>query len=77
MDRPYMETTIEELEKIVDKHKADRVVLAQVREELGFRKRERAKQLLREVLGLLAGEVKMPRKAPKPDSPDAQLPLVD
>jgi hypothetical protein len=77
MDRPYMETTIEDLEKLVDKHKSDRVVLAQVREELGFRKRQRAKQLLREVQGLLGGEVKMPRKPPKPDSPDDQLPLVD
>ena len=61
MDRPYLETTIEDLEKIVDRHKSDRVVLAQVREELGFRKRKRAKQLLREVLGLLGGEVQCRR----------------
>ena len=77
MDRPYLETTIEDLEKIVDRHKSDRVVLAQVREELGFRKRKRAKQLLREVLGLLDGEVQMPPRPPRPDSPDHQLPLVD
>lgn len=76
VDRPFMDATIDQLEKLVDEHKSDRVVLAQIREELKFHKRKRAKQLLREVVGLLGGEVKMPKKPPKPDDPENQLPLV-
>lgn len=76
MDRPYFEASVEQLGQIVRDHSHSRVALASVREELAFRQNRRARQLLREVEGLLAGELPMPPKPPKPDSPANQLDLV-
>ena len=63
MDRPYFEATVKELDNLLKRHKSQRVVLAQLREELEFRKTLRARQLLREVEGLLSGAVPPPRRA--------------
>lgn len=76
MPRPYMEATIAELERLVSENRTSRTILAEIREELRFRKRERARQLLREVEGLLEGQVPMPPKPPKPDDPEDQLSLI-
>lgn len=73
MDRPYMDASIEHIEKIVQDHKSERMVLAQVREELRFRKTRKARQLLREVLGILEGEVPVPPKPPREDTAEDQL----
>lgn len=76
MDRPYFEATIEQLEQVAKDHLHSRVVLATLREELVFRQNRRARQLLREVEGLLAGEVQMPAKPAKPNHPENQLGLI-
>jgi hypothetical protein len=72
VDRPYFKTPVEELEQIVAKSNTRKVVLAQIREELQMRTTDRAKQLLREVNGLLDGTVPSTR-TPPPDDPDNQL----
>lgn len=76
MSRPFMEASIEEIEKIVQDHKSERLTLAQVREELQFRKTKKARQLLREVLGILDGDVPVPPKPPRKDRVEDQLPLL-
>lgn len=76
MSRPFMEASIEEIEKIVQDHKSERLILAQVREELQFRSTRKARQLLREVLGILEGEVPVPPKLPRQDRAEDQLPLL-
>jgi hypothetical protein len=75
MDRPYFEATIKELEVLLKKHTSQRVVLAQLREELAFRKTHRAKQLLHEIEGLLSGAVP-PANRPKAAKPQDQLRLM-
>ena len=55
MDRLYLQATVEELESVLRKHTAKRFVLAQLREGLKSCRTDRAKQLLREVEGLLSG----------------------
>jgi hypothetical protein len=55
MDRPCFKAFVEELEKILRDHKSERLILAQLREELQFRKIDRSQQLLKEVLALLSG----------------------
>lgn len=72
-----MNATIDELEALVRKNQSNRVVLAQIREELKHHRRKRARQLLKEVLGLLEGQVPMPPKPPKRDRPENQLPLIE
>jgi len=76
MDRPYLEASIEDLEKIVKENVNNRTILAKIREELGFRTTRRAKQLRREVDAVLRGEVPRPPKPPRPDRPDDQLSLI-
>lgn len=76
MDRPYLASTIDELEQIVKENLSNRTILAQVREELGFRTTRRAKQLHREVEALLRGELPIPPRPPRPDGPDNQLSLI-
>jgi hypothetical protein len=75
MPRPYLNHTIDELEQIVKENKHARPALAEVKEELGHRTTARAKRLLRDVDGLLTGEVAMPKRPPRPDSPKDQLKL--
>jgi hypothetical protein len=76
MDRPFFHTTIDELERLVTENLSSRTVLGRVWEELTYRETERAKRLLRDVEGLLAGEVPRPPPPPRPDSPDSQIPLI-
>ena len=77
MDRPFINATIDELEALVRENQSNRVVLAQIREELKHHRRKRARQLLREVIGLLEGQVPMPPKPPRPDRPENQLSLLE
>jgi hypothetical protein len=76
VDRPYFKASVEELEALLQKHKSQRFVLAQLREELKFRRTERAKQLRREVEGLLTGIVPMPPKPARAARPEDQLRLI-
>jgi hypothetical protein len=76
MDRPHFDLTINQLEEIVRKHQHSRFALARVLEELQHRDGERAARLRRDIQALLDGEIEMPRKPPKPDSPDSQMPLI-
>ena len=62
---------------MVRENKHSRAILGQVYEELTYRKTERAKALLRDVLALLEGHVRMPQPPPVPDSPESQLGLLD
>jgi hypothetical protein len=76
MDRPFFKVSINELEALLGKHKGERMILAQLREELQFRKTDRAKQLLKEVLALLDGTLPLPPKPPTPEDPNSQLDLI-
>lgn len=76
MDRPFSEASAAELEQIFVKHKHDRVVLAQLREELGFRHTRKAKQLLKEILGVLEGNVVLPPRPVRPAKPEDQIDLL-
>jgi hypothetical protein len=67
----------EELETLVRENLHNPMVLGQVREELTYRESDRAKALMRDVMGILRGEVPMPRKPPPPDSEENQLALLD
>lgn len=76
MSRPFVRNSVAELEAMLRKHTGDRAVLGELREELQFRKTPRARQLLREVLGLLAGEVPTPPKPLKRPEPTDQRELL-
>ena len=77
MDRPYFKSSLDEIERLVQEHKHQRVVLAQIREELQHRDTHRAKQLLREVQGILDGEVRLPPRRPRAAEPEDQIDLID
>lgn len=77
MDRPYFDATIKELERLLTKHKSQRVVLAQLREELALRESPRAKQLHREVDGLLNGSLPPSQKTTRSTKPEDQLALIN
>jgi hypothetical protein len=72
MARPYFQNTVAELEAFLEKHAGDRAVLGELRLELSHRKAPRAKQLLREVNGVLDGSVATPPKEMKVPNPDDQ-----
>lgn len=57
-------------------HLDRRQVLGDVRDELTYRSTRRAKQLLREVEGVLTGAVPLPPKPPGPDTADNQMDLL-
>lgn len=76
MDRPFFETTIDQLETLVRDKPYDRFQLSRVREELTYRETDRARQLLREVEGLLSGTVPSPPRPPRPDDPNDQGSLL-
>ncbi len=77
MGRPYMDLEVMELETLFRQNLHHRGVLGEIRDELTFRETRRAKQLLAEIEGVLAGRVPVPRKPPKPDSSENQIPLLD
>lgn len=76
MDRVFIEASVDELEQILSRHKQDRVVLAQLREELGFRRSKRAIQLRKEVLGVLSGIVPVEPRPPRASRPEDQIDLL-
>lgn len=72
-----MDKSIEELETLVKENIHRRPVLAGIKVELTHRKTNRARQLLREVEGILDGELPLPPKPPRPPQPHDQLGLMD
>lgn len=72
MAREFMNHTIDELEELLKKHSSNHQVLGDLRSELTYRGTSRAKQLLREVQGLIQGVVPTPKKEMKPPDPDDQ-----
>ena len=68
-DRPYLDLTIDQLERLVEENRQRLAVLGPIRVELEHRTTSRAKQLLREVLALVEG------KLPTPKSPPAGRPI--
>jgi hypothetical protein len=75
-DRPFSKASIGELEKIFETHKSDNPVLGRLREELTYRKTERAKQLRREVEGVIEGLVPVEKRT-RAARPEDQLRLLD
>jgi hypothetical protein len=76
-DRPFFDTPVDQLEELLQKHKAQPVILRQVRDELQYRGTKRAKQLIREVDGVLDGRVPVKPKPPRAARPEDQLHLLD
>jgi hypothetical protein len=76
LSRPFSEASIKQLQDIFRQNRYKRVVLAELREELVFRKTPKAKQLLKEVLALLAGDVVLPRKPVRASKPEDQIELL-
>lgn len=76
MKRKYLDTPIDQLETLVSENLRRRQVLGEIRDELTFRKTPRARQLLREVDGLLRGAAPMPPGPRRPESNDDQLDLM-
>lgn len=75
VDRPLMKATIGELEKLLSQHRSEHAVLGRLREELTFRTTRRAKQLRREVEGIIEGLVP-DKKTTRPAQPEDQLGLL-
>ena len=75
-DRIWFHASIDELEQLVARHRLEPAVLGQVWQELTYRETERAKQLMREVLGLLEGRIPEPQQPPPPDDPGNQIDLL-
>jgi hypothetical protein len=75
-DRPFMKASIDELENMLKTHKSDHAVLGRLREELTYRTTPRAKQLQREVEGIIEGRVPIEKRA-RPDQPEDQLGLLN
>lgn len=73
MDRPYFQHRADELEDVFRAHLDNRVVLAQLREELEFRETDRSRQLLREVNGVLEQRIPRPPKSLGSDDPQNQI----
>jgi hypothetical protein len=72
MARKHIKTGIDELEALFRANLHNLQVLGEIREELSFRKTDRAKQLLREVHAIEEGVVPRPPKPPRPERPDDQ-----
>jgi hypothetical protein len=71
-----MQASIDELEKLLLQRKYEPAVLGRLREELTFRTTTRAKQLRREVEGLIDGSVPVERRE-REGRPEDQLRLLD
>ena len=72
MAREYMKHSIDQLEELLKKHSSNHQVLGELRSELTYRSTPRAKQLLREVDGLINGVASPLKKDMKPPTPDDQ-----
>lgn len=77
MRRPYQDYEITELENIMAESKHRRATLAELKNELEHRTTDRAQRLLREIKGLLEGEVPTPPRSRRRGLPGEQLDLDD
>jgi hypothetical protein len=75
VDRSFIKASIQELERLLSQHKSDHAVLGRLREELTYRTTDRAKQLRREVEGVIEGLVPVKKKTRPPQAED-QLGLL-
>jgi hypothetical protein len=75
MVRRYFKTPVEDLEELVRSNLNRKQVLGEIRDELTFRTTDRARQLLKEVEGVLRGDVPTRPEAPRPSHPDDQKEL--
>ena len=76
MDRKYFKTPVDELEALFKENLNHLQVLGDIRDELTHRDTPRARQLLREVNGVLAGVVPAPDTPPGPERAENQLDLL-
>ena len=76
MDRKYFKTPIDELEALFKENLNHGQVLGDIQDELTHRETTRAKQLLREVEGILSGDLKVPEQPPRLDKAEDQLDLL-
>lgn len=76
-ERKYFETSVEELEKLVEENLRRRQVLGEIRDELTYRSSARARQLLKEVTGILAGDIPLPQEPPRESRPQDQIDLLE
>jgi hypothetical protein len=76
-DRPFFDTSVDQLERLLQEHKTQPVILRQLRDELQYRGTKRAKQLIKEVDGVLEGTVPVKPKRPRAARPEDQLHLLD
>jgi hypothetical protein len=70
-DRPYSDMTIDQLERLVRENREKPAILGPIRVELEYRTTPRAKQLLKEVLALVEGDIPKP-KPPRAGRPEHQ-----
>jgi hypothetical protein len=70
-DRPYIDLTIDQLEKLVADNRDKPAVLGPIRVELEHRTTPRARQLAKEVIALVEGDIPRPRP-PKAGRPTDQ-----
>ncbi len=75
MSRQYSHTPLEELERRVREHLNSSAVLGPIWEELTYHTTDRARQLAREVRGLLDVTVPVSAKPARPASPADQTTL--
>ncbi len=73
MTRLYIDHGIEQLEEIVSTNREKRPVLAEILEELQYRRSQRAKQLRREVRALLDGVVRQVRQTRPEDQTEPPI----
>ncbi len=75
MPRRYKNTPIDELESLVRENIHRKQVLGEVRDELTYRTKDRARQLLKEIEGVLAGTLPAPPRPPREERPEDQKEL--
>lgn len=73
MTRPYIEHGVDELEAIVIANREHRPVLAEILEELLYRRSQRAKQLRKEIQALLGGVVGQARQSHPDDQTELSI----
>lgn len=76
MSRPYRQHSLDDLSTVVDEQRHQPMVLRDVLDELNHRKTKAAKQLKKEVLGILEGRVKVRPEVPAEDSTENQLDML-
>jgi hypothetical protein len=76
-NRQYFEATIQQLRETMLAHRKDLAVLGDLRVELEHRRSRGARQLLREIEGLVSGEVPRPTRPPRAAKPEDQTTLFD